>query len=176
MVMFRAVRIALAVLVTALVLQLQPARAAIPEYTLGDVAAADVITPVALVVVNPEATELLKKRVADEVHFVVRHAPQSIVEVEAELRASIVNVRRKFMTSLQREDFDSPTFERVIREIKASTPADFPYDKFAPLWTRGQPDDAILESILQPIREVLVQPIVNNKTDAPLPTNRPVRL
>lgn len=176
MVTFRAARIALAVLATALVLQLQPARAATPEYKLGDVAVAEVITPVALVVVNPEETEKLKQRVADEVRFVVRHAPKTIVEVESDLRVSIVNVRRKFMTNLQQADFDAPTFDRVIREIKSSTPKDFPFEKFAPVWVRGQPDDAILESILQPLREVLAQPIVNNKTDAPLPANQPVRL
>jgi hypothetical protein len=176
MVTFRVARIALAVLITALVLQVQPAGAAVPEYKLGDVAAADVVTPVALVVVNPEATEQLKQRVADEVRFVVRHAPKSIVEVEAELRASILGVRRKFMTNLQQTDLDASTFDRVIGEIKGSVPKDFPFEKFAPVWARGQPDDAMLETLLQPIREVLAQPIVNNKTDTPLPTNQSVRL
>src|SRR5687767_14456535 len=57
------VRTALAVLATALVLSLQPARAAQPDYKLGDVAEADIVTPVALSVINPEATEVLKKKV-----------------------------------------------------------------------------------------------------------------
>ena len=59
------VRTALAVLATALVLQLQPAHAAQPDYKLGDVAEADIVTPVALSVINPEATEALKKKVAE---------------------------------------------------------------------------------------------------------------
>jgi hypothetical protein len=67
------VRPALAVLVTALALQSDPARAAVPDYKLGDVATADVVTPVQLLVVNPEGTEELKRKVAQEVRFVVRH-------------------------------------------------------------------------------------------------------
>src|SRR5688572_24407653 len=170
------VRTALAVLVTALVLQLHPARAALPEYKLGDVADADVITPVALNVVNPEATEVLKRRVAQEVRFVVRHAPQTFTEAEAQLRESIVSARRSFMLHVKQADVESSSFTRVIREISASSPKDFPFEKFAALWVRGQADDAVVNSILQPLREVLVQPIVNNKTDTPLPTNEPVRL
>src|SRR5688500_6961755 len=102
------VRTALAVLVTALVLQLHPARAALPDYKLGDVAEANVITPVALVVVNPEATEVLKQGVAQEVRFVVRHAPQTLAEVEGELREAIVTARRNFMTNVQQTDYAAP--------------------------------------------------------------------
>jgi hypothetical protein len=170
------VRTALAVFATALVLQLQPAHAAQPEYRLGDVAESDIVTPVALNVVNPEATEALKKKVADEVRFVVRHAPQTLTEAEAELRESIIATRRKFMTNVQQADLESSSFARVIRQISASSPKDFPFESFAPLWVRGQADDAALSSLLQPLREVLVQPIVNNKTDTPLPTNQAVRL
>jgi hypothetical protein len=175
MVTFRACT-ALAVLVTALVLQLQPARAAVPDYKLGDVAEADVVTPVALVVVNPEATEALKQRVAGEVRFVVRHAPQLVGETEAALRESIAAARRSFMTNVQQADLEGPSFARVIREIAKSSPKDFPFEKFAPLWVRGQNDEPVVETLLQPVREVMVQPIVNNKTDTPLPTNQPVRL
>jgi hypothetical protein len=170
------VRTALAVLVTALILQLHPARAALPDYKLGDVAEADVITPVALVVVNPEATEALKKGVAQEVRFVVRHAPQSLAEAEAEVNDAIVTARRNFMTNVQQADFAAPSFARVIREISRLSPKDLPFDKLALLWASGQSDEAVVNSLLQPLREVLVQPIVNNKTDTPLPTNQPVRL
>ena len=175
MVTFR-VRTALAVLATALVLQLHPAHAAQPEYKLGDVAEADVVTPVALNVINPEATEVLRKKVAEEVRFVVRHVPQTLGEIEAEIRESIIIARRNFMTNVQQPDLESSSFARVIRQIAASSPKDFPFESFAALWVKGQPDDAIVNSLFQPIREVVVQPIVNNKTDTPLPTNQSVRL
>ena len=170
------VRTALAVLVTALVLQLQSARAAVPDYKLGDVAESDVITPVALLVVNPEATEVLKQRVAQEVRFVVRFAPQTTAEAEAALRESIVTARRNFMTNVQQSDFESPTFARVIREIARGLPKDMPFDKLAPLWVRGQSDAELIDKLVQPVREVMGQAIINNKTDSPMPTNQPVRL
>ncbi|MGH7956546.1 MAG: hypothetical protein ACREH8_06000, partial [Opitutaceae bacterium] len=170
------VRTALAVLATALVLQLHPARATLPDYKLGDVAEADVVTPVALVVVNPEATEALKQRVSLEVRFVVRHAPQILTQAEAQVREAIAAARRSFMTNVQQSDFESPTFGRVIAATAGSAPKDFPFEEFAPLWVRGEPGEAVLNALLQPIREVLVQPIVNNKTDTPLPSNELVRL
>jgi hypothetical protein len=175
MVTFR-VRPAFVPLVTALVLLLLPLRAAVPDYKLGDVAEADVVTPVALVVINPEATEALKKKVAEEIRFVVRQAPQTLTAVENELRESVAGVRRSFMTSLRPADLESENYARVIREISAGAPKDLPFDKLAPLWARGQAEDSVVNSLLQPIREVMVQPIVNNKTDTPLPTNQPVRL
>lgn len=170
------VRLAFALLISALVLVSLPARAAAPDYKLGDVAEADVVTPVALVAIDPQATETLKKRMADEIRFVVRYAPQALAAVETELRESIAAGRRGFMASVQQSDIESANFSTVIREISAKAPKDLPLDLLVPLWGRGQADDSVVNSLLQPIREVMVQPIVNNKTDTPLPTNQPVRL
>jgi hypothetical protein len=169
-------RTALAVLVTAFVLHLQPARAAVPEYKLGDVAEADIVTPVALNVMNPEATEALKQKVAQEIRFVVKFAPQALTEAETELREALVNARRLFMTNVQQADVESQNFSRISRELGKSVAPDLPFDKFGPLWTKGQNDAALIESLLTPLREVMIQPIINNKTDTPLPTNQPVRL
>lgn len=170
------VRLAFALLVSALFSFSLPARATVPDYKLGDVAEADVVTPVTLVVVNPQATEALKKKVADEIRFVVRHAPQTMAAVEAELREKFASGRRSFMTSVQQSDLESANFSRVIREISATAPKDLPFELLVPLWARGQSEDAVMNSLLQPIREVMVQSIVNNKTDSPLPANQPVRL
>src|SRR5688500_5127775 len=169
-------RAALAVLVTALVLQLHPAHAALPDYKLGDVAEADVITPVALVVVNPEATEELKRRVSLEIKFVVRHAPELVAEAESQLREILNGARRAFRTNVQQTDFEATSFSRLIQAASGSAPKDFPFELFAPVWVRAQSDDAVVNTLLQPIREVMAQPIVNNKTDTPLPTSEPVRL
>lgn len=169
------VRTALALLV-ALALHLQPARAAVPDYKLGDVAEADVVTPVMLVVMNPEATEALKKKVAEEVRFVVRHAPAVLAAAETELRESVAAVRRGFMTSFQQKDLEPENFSRLIRELGRTAPKDMPLDKLAPLWARGQSDEAVVNELLQPLRDVMAQPIVNNKTDTPVPTNQPLRV
>jgi hypothetical protein len=166
----------LAPILLVVLLPLLPARAAVADYKLGDVAQADIVTPVPLLVVNPEATEVLKQKVSQEVRFVVRLAPDVVKETEAELREQITAARRNFMLHLQQADFESPGFARVIREVSRSSPKDLPFDKLAPLWTRGLTEEPVIEAVLQPIREVMVQAIVNNKTDTPLPTNQPVRL
>jgi hypothetical protein len=128
------------------------------------------------VVINPEATDALKKTGAEEIRFVVRHAPQTLGAIESELRERIAAARREFMTNVQQADLESSNFSRVIGIISASAPKDLPFEKLAPLWARGQADEPVIASLLQPIREVMVQPIVNNKTDTPLPTNQAVRL
>jgi hypothetical protein len=51
-----------------------------------------------------------------------------------------------------------------------------PFDKLAPLWVRGASEGAFVETLLQPMREVMTQPIVNTKTDTTFPTTQPVRL
>ena len=78
--------LAAALLATVPVLPVAAANATLPEYQLGDVATVDVVTPVPLVVMNPEATEALKQKVAQQVHLVVRHTLQTKGEVEAALR------------------------------------------------------------------------------------------
>ncbi|WP_414662258.1 hypothetical protein [Horticoccus sp. 23ND18S-11] len=175
MVMLRAC-LAAAGLFTASVFRLTAATPTVPEYKLGDVATADVITPVALQVVNPEATEALKKKVAQQVYLVVRHNVQTASEAEKALRDSLAAARQTFMTNLKREDFDAPGFARVIREVSRTAPKDLPFDKLAPAWARGQNDDAFVESLIQPLRQVMAQPIVNNKTETPLPANQPLRM
>jgi hypothetical protein len=131
---------------------------------------------VALVVVNPQATDALKQRMAREVGFVVRHAPHVYTEAEAKLGDTIAAVRRNFMTRVRKSDFDSPDFSRVVAEIAASAPPFFPFDTFAPLWGRGEPSEAVVNELLQPLRAVLSQPIVNSNADTLPPANELVRL
>lgn len=182
MVMFRA-RIVLAVLVTAVILPLQAAQ--IPDYKIGDVAVEDVITPVPLQVVNPEATEVLKKKVTQQVHFIVRHSTDGAVVAERELRESMKAGRVAFMAAFElslngREvrpsDFDSPRFANTVRQVERTLPKDFPLDTFAPFWAQAMSDEADIAALVQPLREVMAQPIVNNRNDNQLPATQPVRI
>lgn len=153
-----------------------PARAAVPDYRLGDVAREDVVTPVALLVVNPEATEALKQKVALQVHPVIRHARPAAAEAEAELRTAIVRARTIFLAGAAGAAPDSPVFANVLREVTRLSPKDLPLDKLAPLWLRGVDDAAFVAGLLQPVREAMAQPIVANKNEPALATNQPVRL
>ena len=173
------------VLVTALILPFQPARAALPDYTLGDMAREDVITPVQLLVVNPEATEALKQKVAQQVPFVVRRTLQSADAAEQDLRQSITAARTKFMAALQAAvhdrapgaaDLSSPAIISAIEEVSRESPKDLPLGKLAPLWTVSASDEPFVQGLLRPLLEVMAQPIVDNKTSSPLPANQPVRV
>jgi hypothetical protein len=176
---------AITVLAAAPMLSLHSARAAPPDYRLGDVATEDVITPVRLLVVNPDATEALKQKVAQQVPFVIRRTPQSAEEAEQDLRQSVATARTKFIAALQRAlhdrapnvaDLDTPAGTSAIQEVGRESPKDLPIDKLAPLWILGVSDGPFVDSLLRPLREVMAQPVVGNKTESPLPANQSVRL
>jgi len=176
---------AVTLLAMALVLPLRFAHAAVPDYKLGDVAQEDVYTPVPLLVVNPEATETLKQKVAQQAPFIVRWASQSAAEAETELRASIADAREKFLTAFRRAlsgrapaeaDLNSPLFTGTLQQLARESAKDLPLDKLAPLWARAVSDEPVVASLLQPVREVMAQPIVGSKTENPVPTDQSVWL
>lgn len=177
---------AVAVLAASFVALLPSVRAAVPDYKLGDVAREDVITPVQLLVVNPEATEALKQKVAQQVPLIVRHTPKRVSEAEAELRESIAKARTNFTTSLAgllsgrapgESDLDTPAFAATIKEVARVSPKDLPVARLAPLWLKAQSENALLESLLQPVRDVMAQPIVEaNQAGNPLPSSQFLRL
>ncbi len=176
---------AVAVLFTALFFPVMSVSAAQPDYKLGDVATEDVITPVQLLVVNPEATEALKQKVAQQIPTLMRRVVSTGGEAEAELRASVVAARANFIAALQRAldgrqptaaDADSPAYAATLRDVVRDGPKNLPFARLAPLWVRGAPDDAVVNSLVQPLRDAMAQPIVSDKMESPLPANQPVRL
>lgn len=174
------------VLMAALVLPLGLARAGVPDYKLGDVAAEDVVTPVPLVVINPEATEALKEKVASQAPSIVRFTVTSVAEAEAELRASVAATRTKFLTAFQaalqdrapiESDIGTPAYTAALEYAARDAAKNLPLEKLVGLWIRGQTDQPFVEGLLEPVREVMGEPIVGvSKTDLPLPDSRPVRL
>jgi len=164
---------------------LLPAQATTPDYKLGDVALDDVITPVPLLVVDLEATDALKQKLAQEILFVVRHVPQASRASEVRLRASLAAARTRFIALLQEglqgrapneRDAGSPVYVETLAALATESPKNLPLGVLAPLWIRGQSDEPVVEALLQPVRDVMAQPIVGSKTESPLPSNQPVRL
>ena len=156
-----------------------------PEYRLGDVAEEDVITPVPLLVVNPEATEALRQKVAQQVPFIVRYTPQSLAQAEQELRQSVKTAQELFLKSLQLNlggrvpsytDLDGAAFADAVRDVARELPKDFPLAHFAAIWVRGLGDASAVDTMLKPLREVMAQPILPAKTVTPLPPNQSIRL
>ncbi len=153
-----------------------PSVAAVPDYRIGDVAEADIVTPVPLLVLNPEATEILKQKVAGQVQLIVLQNTAVAAEVEAAMREKVAGARILFMTALRREDLDAPPYTRVIQEVVRKAPKDLPFDHLAPLWVRGQSDEPVVERMAQPLRDVLAQPVVKTRNDTPLSAAIPVRV
>ncbi len=159
--------------------------AAQPEYKLGDVATENVVTPVAMLVVNPEATEALRQKVAQQVQPIVRFTPKSAVEAEQELRAQIAGTKATFLDVLRgalqgrppaESDLGSAIFPATVQVVGREAPKGLPVEKLAPLWVRGEGEEAVIASLLRPLREVMVQPINIGRADSALPANQLVRL
>lgn len=165
-----------AVFGAALLATVPGAAGAVPDYKLGDVAEADVITPVPLLVLNPEATEILKQKVAAQVHLIVLQSTGLATEAETTLREKVAAARVVFMTALRREDLDAPPYSRVIQEVVRKVPKDLPFEQLAPLWVRGQSDEPVVERMVQGLRDVMTQPIVLTRNDTPLAAALPVRV
>jgi hypothetical protein len=176
---------AVAVLATVLFSFLAPMRAALPDYKLGDVVTEDVITPVQLRVINPDATDVLKEKVAQQIPTIIRRTVPTSAEAEADLRAAIATARTNFLATLKialngrapvAADVDSPAYVAAIRQVTLEVAKYLPLSRLAPLWVRGAADEPLVENLLEPLRQVMAQPIVADKMENPLPPNRPVEL
>lgn len=174
------------VFTTVLLTSLPCSQAAVPDYKLGDVAVEDVITPVPLVVPHPEATDALKQNVAQQAPSIVRFTAQSLLDAEAELRASIVSAHTKFMTALQaalqdrapgESDIGTPAYIAAFEYVSRDSVSNLPLAELVPFWLRRESAEEFVESLLKPIRESMSEPIIaDGKADIPLPANQPVRL
>jgi hypothetical protein len=159
--------------------------AGVPEYQLGDVASADVLTPVPLLVVNPEATDQLRQRAAQEVGLVVRFNTRSAADAERDLREAVIAARARFLTALQRAlpnrlpgaaDIGTAAFEQALRDARPDAPREFPLERFARLWAAGDDDGPTLERLLGPLREAMAQPVAATKDDRTFPPGQTVLL
>jgi hypothetical protein len=160
--------------------------AAVPDYKLGDIAEEDVITPVALVVPHPEATDALKQNVAQQAPSIVRFTPHSAAAAETELRAAVNSAHVKFMTALQaalqdrapgESDIGTPPFIAAIEYVLKDSASNLPLHELVPFWLRRESDEPLVEKLLKPVREAMADPIISDsEADVPLPANQPVRL
>lgn len=156
-----------------------------PEYRLGDVAADNIFTPVVLQVVNPDASAGLKQKTASQVPLVFRRVVTAADEAEADMRASFEAARSNFLTALRQAvfgrapyagDINTLAYERTVRDITLAEPNHPPIARLAPLWVRGVSDQAVLESMLQPVRDVMTQPIAAEVGEKALAVDLPIRL
>jgi hypothetical protein len=172
-------------LLAALGLPTRLAFAAVPNLKLGDVAPDDIITPVPLVVLDPEATDALKEKVGQQAPSIVRFIPDAGAQAETELRKAVAGARAKFLSALDAlqdhpptaADIGTPVFSAARDYLVNNSSKNFPTALFTEMWVRGQSDAAVIDSLMPPLHEILAQPILaSGPHDVPLPPAQPVRL
>lgn len=161
------------------------ASAAVPDYKLGDIASGDVVTPVSLLALNPEATEVLRQKVSAQVAPIIRYTPQSAAEAEKELLETVATARTNFLAVLLSaqggrapvaEDVGTPAYLSTLEHFARDSTRDLPLSKLAPVWVSGVGENKILETFVAALRSVMMQPIIGSKTDTNLPANQSLRL
>jgi hypothetical protein len=139
---------------------------AVPDYAVGDTAAADVVTPIPLVVFDPARTETLRKAEAQKVTPIFRHYPNASNEAEATLQASFAETRSRFTAGLEEkfnhpppllsDEQHQPAFAAFVEDFRKQNPA-FPLGApLAELWALGDSGDVALNEWMAAWRRVKV--------------------
>lgn len=135
---------------------------AIPDYQVGDRAAADVVTPIPLVVFDPSRTESLRQSEAQKTPPIFRHYAAAIHEAEEALKLAFAEARSRFASGLE-ESFNHPLpllaaelaqpqlgeWASLFREQHPNFPLTA---SLAELWALGDSGDVVLDSLLAELR------------------------
>ena len=136
---------------------------ALADYQIGETAAADITTPVALTVVDHDDTEMLRGQEAARVPVIFRFNPQAAAEAETAFRDAFAATREKFLTRLEKRFRSRKLDETFITNgqfqkfLAAFSPGGnaFPADKtLLTRWAKGESDDAMLTAFAAKLRDV----------------------
>jgi membrane-associated HD superfamily phosphohydrolase len=129
---------------------------ALPHYQLGDIATADIRTPVPLVVADPERTEALRQEQARRIPPIFCFNPDGAAETDARLRDAFNRAHDRFSDAveavfkqriLSAQDCDSPPFFKALASFQKQHPT-FPLTtNLAVIWAQGQSDETILAEL-----------------------------
>lgn len=138
------------------------------EYRLDDTLLEDIIAPVALTVVNPDATEALKLKESVRVPIIVRFDPTAVHTVERELREVFAYNRSNFLNSveasfgqrrLNETSVVGPEFQTLIEEFNRKHKT-FPLSgDLAAVWARGESGLVEQAALFARVREIMERPI-----------------
>jgi len=129
-------------------------------------AAAEVVTPIKLSVIDPERTAAVRQTEANRVPALFRYDSGMSAQVENSFRANFRMNREKFLTSLKEMfpqrpanapmDTD-PRFAEMVT-IFQTTNKTFPLNaKIAQNWARGRPDGAIQPELSARLHEIMAR-------------------
>jgi len=149
----------------------------VAEYRLGDRVVADIVTPVALMVVDAEATAALKEKESHRIPVVFRFDQTRAATVELEMRESFIVARSNFLrlmhssfrhTQLDESQVQTEQFGKLIASFKRQNQL-FPLSvRLAEEWARGKDGLAEQITLLARVRQAMELPIrYDNLTNAP---------
>jgi hypothetical protein len=134
------------------------------DYNIGDKADADVVSPVALVVVDSDATGALKEKEARRVPVVYRYYPQAIDEVDTAFASTLAKTRTSFLEAvrtafhdgnLTEDELATPQFRRVVSSFQRQNLL-FPVGtNLARIWAAGESDEDTVSPLIKQLREAM---------------------
>ena len=138
----------------------------VPDYQVGDKAAADLLTPIQLIVVDQDRTETLRHQEAQRVPAIYRHYTNAAAEAESKMLSAYGTVRSAFFQRIQQtykrvtldaETVDQPRFGELVRNVQRQHKA-FPLTtNLAVAWALGEDDPALLDKMVVNLRDALKQ-------------------
>jgi hypothetical protein len=136
----------------------------IPQYEVGNRARATITTPVPLIVVDQQKTEMLRQQEAARVPAIFRFYPKAVDEAENKLRTAFDNGREKFQNQIQAEfkkpalDIQAlaqPKFQQLQSNFQKQNKS-FPLTAdLVQLWATGESDAAIQTAFAGKLRGVM---------------------
>jgi membrane-associated HD superfamily phosphohydrolase len=137
---------------------------AVSDYQVGDKAAADIITPVQMVVVDEERTEALRQQEAQRVPPIFLWNTNVAAETEVKMLTAYTAAKEGFLKSVERayktrtldgEAVAQERFGKLIGTYQKQNRS-FPLTtNIAALWALGESDQPILEDLATTLRETL---------------------
>lgn len=149
----------------------------VAEYRIGDQVTEDIVTPVALMVVDPTATDALKEKESLRIPVVFRFDKTAAAVVETEMRETFAVARSNFValmhssfhhTKLEETQLETEQFDKLISSFKKRDKSIPLTTALAEAWALGKDGLAEQITLIARVRQAMEQPIrVDNLTNAP---------
>ena len=156
------------VLLTLLIVSARATAKSPGDYHVGETIEADIVTPVALRVVDAAATEALRAKEITRVPVIFRFVPGAADAAERELRESFALTRGKFQAQVQAvyqqrlvaaTNLSQASFQKLISTF-AETNQGFPLTtNLAELWATGDTGRAVQNATLAKLRAQQERPL-----------------
>jgi len=136
----------------------------LPDYKIGDFATNEIITPIQLIVNDPERTEQLRQEQAERVPLVYLFHATASDEVESNLRFTFTRAREKFLDALEgayqrrklnTQTMTSPRFQQFVAAFQ-NQQRTFPLSgRLTAAWAQGEPDEAVQSEWVAKLRAAM---------------------